>query len=48
MDKATSFGLIGMRERVWAIHGDISISSDGSRGTSIAIRLPLPPRGAPA
>jgi PAS domain S-box-containing protein len=48
MDKATSFGLIGMRERVWAIHGDISISSDGSRGTSIAIRLPLPPRAAPA
>jgi len=41
MDKATSFGLIGMRERVWALHGDIAIASDG--GTRIMIRLPLPP-----
>jgi signal transduction histidine kinase len=40
MDKATSFGLIGMRERVWALHGDIAIASDG--GTRIMIRLPLP------
>ncbi|GJJ04971.1 hypothetical protein RugamoR64_55090 [Duganella rhizosphaerae] len=42
MDKASSFGLIGMRERVWALHGDISIVSDG--GTRIMIRLPLPPQ----
>jgi PAS domain S-box-containing protein len=42
MDKASSFGLIGMRERVWALHGDISILSDG--GTRIVIRLPLPPQ----
>jgi PAS domain S-box-containing protein len=41
MDKASSFGLIGMRERVWALHGDIAIASDG--GTRIMIRLPLPP-----
>ncbi len=41
MDKATSFGLIGMRERVWALDGDIAIVSDG--GTRIMIRLPLPP-----
>jgi PAS domain S-box-containing protein len=40
MDKASSFGLIGMRERVWALHGDIAIFSDG--GTRIMIRLPLP------
>ncbi|MTV40725.1 PAS domain-containing sensor histidine kinase [Duganella radicis] len=40
MDKASSFGLIGMRERVWALHGDIAILSDG--GTRIMIRLPLP------
>src|SRR5471032_3352389 len=44
MDKAASFGLIGMRERVWAIHGDILIGSDGNRGTRIDIRMPLPPR----
>jgi PAS domain S-box-containing protein len=42
MDKASSFGLIGMRERVWALHGDIAIASDG--GTRIMIRLPLPPQ----
>ncbi|RFP09691.1 MULTISPECIES: PAS domain-containing sensor histidine kinase [unclassified Duganella] len=42
MDKASSFGLIGMRERVWALHGDISIVSDG--GTRIMIRLPLQPQ----
>ncbi len=45
MDKASSYGLIGMRERVWALQGDISILSDG--GTRIMVRLPLPPR-APA
>ena len=42
MDKASSYGLIGMRERVWALHGDISILNDG--GTRIMVRLPLPPR----
>lgn len=41
MNKASSFGLIGMRERVWALRGDIAIISDG--GTRIAISLPLPP-----
>ncbi len=40
MDKAASFGLIGMRERVWALHGEIAIFSDN--GTRIMIRLPLP------
>lgn len=45
MDKASSFGLVGMRERVWAIHGDISIGSDG-KGTRIDIVLPLPARAA--
>lgn len=41
MDKNLSFGLVGMRERVWAIHGEIAIISDG--GTRIEISLPLPP-----
>jgi len=43
MGKASSFGLVGMRERVWALQGEISIVSDG--GTLIAISLPLPPSG---
>jgi signal transduction histidine kinase len=41
MEKPSSFGLLGMRERVWAIRGDIDISGS-PRGTRIAIHLPLP------
>lgn len=41
MEKPSSFGLLGMRERVWAIRGDISITGS-HRGTRIGIRLPLP------
>ena len=41
MEKPSSFGLLGMRERVWAIRGDITISGS-HRGTRIEIRLPLP------
>lgn len=41
MEKPSSFGLLGMRERVWAIRGDILITGS-HRGTRIAIRLPLP------
>ncbi len=40
MDKAMTFGLLGMRERVRALHGEITVLSDG--GTQISIRLPLP------
>ncbi|MGZ5201672.1 MAG: ATP-binding protein [Telluria sp.] len=41
MEKAESLGLIGMRERVWAMNGDISISTDEPPGTRIDIVLPL-------
>jgi len=41
MDKAESLGLVGMRERVWAMQGEISISSDEPPGTRIDITLPL-------
>ncbi|WP_307720824.1 sensor histidine kinase [Pseudoduganella lutea] len=41
MEKPTSFGLLGMHERVWAIRGDISITGSHG-GTRIAIHLPLP------
>ncbi|WP_307724419.1 sensor histidine kinase [Pseudoduganella lurida] len=41
MDKPASFGLLGMRERVWAIRGDIAITGS-ARGTTIDIHLPLP------
>ncbi len=40
MAKADAFGLLGMRERVAALRGSISV--DGSGGTRVAIRIPLP------
>ncbi len=42
MEKAQSLGLVGMRERVWAMDGDITISADEPTGTRIDIVLPLP------
>ena len=41
MDKAASMGLLGMRERVLDMNGDISINSDEPHGTRIDIVLPL-------
>jgi PAS domain S-box-containing protein len=41
MEKAESLGLIGMRERVWALHGEISIGTDEPAGTRIDIMLPV-------
>lgn len=41
MEKAQSLGLVGMRERVWAMHGDITIAADDPPGTRIDIVLPL-------
>jgi PAS domain S-box-containing protein len=41
MEKAESLGLIGMRERVWAMRGEITISADEPQGTRIDIILPL-------
>ncbi|MET3134223.1 PAS domain S-box-containing protein [Oxalobacteraceae bacterium GrIS 1.11] len=43
MDKAESFGLLGMRERVWGLHGHINIgANEDNCGTRIDIVLPLP------
>jgi PAS domain S-box-containing protein len=41
MEKAESLGLIGMRERVWAMNGDITISAEETPGTRIDIVLPI-------
>jgi len=41
MEKAESLGLIGMRERVWAMRGEISISAEEPSGTRIDIVLPV-------
>ena len=42
MEKAESLGLVGMRERVWGLQGQISIGPDnGGGGTRIDIVLPI-------
>ncbi|WP_243489106.1 PAS domain-containing sensor histidine kinase [Massilia violaceinigra] len=42
MEKAQSLGLIGMRERVWGMKGEITVSGDDPPGTRIDIVLPVP------
>lgn len=42
----TGLGLIGMRERVAAVGGDISITSSPEEGTSICVTLPMPERAS--
>jgi PAS domain S-box-containing protein len=41
MHKASSFGLVGMRERVKAMHGQFELSSVLGEGTSLKISIPL-------
>lgn len=40
--KRQSFGLVGMRERVRALHGELTITSDENQGTCIEVTVPLP------
>jgi signal transduction histidine kinase len=41
IDRPTSLGLIGMRERVLALGGKITISGETGRGTNVTVRAPL-------
>lgn len=41
MKKPESFGLIGMRERVDLLEGEIAIDSKIGKGTTVSIRVPL-------
>lgn len=43
LEKPESLGLVGMRERVWGLKGEISIGHNDPSGTRIDISLPLPP-----
>ncbi|NBW60236.1 MAG: HAMP domain-containing protein [Methylophilaceae bacterium] len=40
VDQSQHFGLLGMRERVQALHGEFQVSSQPSRGTLISIVIP--------
>lgn len=37
----TRLGMLGMRERVELLHGQISVSNDAGSGTSIMIKIPI-------
>ena len=40
--RGRGLGLIGIDERVKELHGTVIMSSNGARGTTVAVRLPLP------
>ena len=40
--RGRGLGLIGIDERVKELHGSVIISPNGPRGTTVAVRLPLP------
>lgn len=42
--KSDSFGLIGMRERAWAMSGSFNIESEPNRGTTVEIAVPITTR----
>jgi signal transduction histidine kinase len=41
MEKTGSLGLVGMRERVWGMQGEIVVASDEPTGTRIDVVLPI-------
>jgi PAS domain S-box-containing protein len=41
VDKPTSFGLLGMRERIETLGGTLEIESEPGRGTTLHARIPL-------
>ncbi|MBC3874940.1 MASE3 domain-containing protein [Undibacterium flavidum] len=41
MNKTRSFGLVGMRERIKALHGEFKVQSTVGKGTQIQIQIPL-------
>jgi signal transduction histidine kinase len=40
-----SFGLLGMRERLYPWNGCISFEGRHGQGTRVTVRLPMPPKG---
>jgi signal transduction histidine kinase len=46
--KGTGLGLTSMRERLRLVSGELSLSTQRHRGTTIHVRVPVGPRGKPA
>jgi len=40
--KPNSFGLVGLRERVYLLDGEISVDTAPGKGATIEVRIPLP------
>lgn len=41
MKKVNSFGILGMKERVWLLDGTFEIKGTPNRGTTITVKIPL-------
>ncbi|MNP66264.1 Signal transduction histidine-protein kinase/phosphatase DegS [compost metagenome] len=39
--RPTSFGLVGMRERVLIMGGQLTLESEPGEGTTLSVRVPL-------
>ena len=46
--RPNAFGLMGLRERVYLLGGEVRIESEPGRGTSIAVQIPLQERAQAA
>jgi len=42
-----SFGLLGMRERLYPWNGRVAFEGQPGQGTRVTVRLPIPPKGEP-
>jgi signal transduction histidine kinase len=42
-----SFGLLGMRERLYPWNGRVAFEGRPGQGTRVTVRLPIPPKGEP-
>lgn len=41
LQKTTSFGLLGLKERVFLLHGNVEIQGVPDKGTTVTVRIPL-------
>jgi signal transduction histidine kinase len=41
ISRSDSYGILGIRERVLALSGEVTITGDPSRGTTISVRVPI-------
>ena len=43
---SSAFGLIGIRERVQGLQGEMTIQGKPGKGTTLFVKIPLPEEGA--